>query len=79
MTRAGYLRKCVKCGRYTLDQEKCPVCGAPVRTPHPPKFSPDDRFARYRLAMKIISGELRIELSEEEKARILERLLKVKK
>jgi len=46
------MRKCVNCGRYTLRQDKCPVCGSEVRVPHPPRFSPEDRYVRYRLAMK---------------------------
>ena len=43
------MRKCVNCGRYTLRQDKCPVCGAEVRVPHPPRFSPEDRYVKYRL------------------------------
>jgi H/ACA ribonucleoprotein complex subunit 3 len=43
----GLLLKCVKCHRYTLE-ERCPECGGPTVTTHPAKFSPDDRYARYR-------------------------------
>ncbi|HDM45025.1 RNA-protein complex protein Nop10 [Candidatus Bathyarchaeota archaeon] len=46
------MRKCVECGRYTLNKDKCPICGGKVRIPHPPKFSPDDKYLKYRLAMK---------------------------
>jgi H/ACA ribonucleoprotein complex subunit 3 len=46
------LRKCEKCEEYTLNQEECPHCGGKVRIPHPPKFSPDDKYAKYRLAMR---------------------------
>jgi len=46
------LRKCVKCGEYTLSQESCPVCGGEVRIPHPAKFSPEDKYAKYRRAMR---------------------------
>jgi len=46
------LRKCVQCKRYTLNQEKCPHCGGRVRVPHPAKFSPEDKYAKYRRAMK---------------------------
>jgi len=42
------LRRCVECGRYTLDTESCPACGGDVKVPHPAKFSPEDRYARYR-------------------------------
>ncbi|MCX6642991.1 MAG: RNA-protein complex protein Nop10 [Candidatus Bathyarchaeota archaeon] len=46
------LRKCTKCASYTLNTEKCPRCGGVVASPHPAKFSMDDRFRKYRLAMK---------------------------
>ena len=42
------MRKCTKCSRYTL-KETCPVCGSPTKVPHPPKFSPDDKYAKYRM------------------------------
>ncbi len=46
------LRKCEKCGKYTLQKEQCPYCGGKVRVPHPPRFSPDDKYLRYRMALK---------------------------
>ncbi|MGA3058765.1 MAG: RNA-protein complex protein Nop10 [Candidatus Bathyarchaeia archaeon] len=46
------LRKCVNCEKYTLNKRSCPYCGGPVRIPHPPKFSPDDKYLKYRMAMK---------------------------
>jgi len=46
------LRKCEKCKRYTLKQDKCPYCGGNVHIPHPAKFSPDDKYAKYRRAMR---------------------------
>lgn len=46
------LRKCVKCEAYTLNKKVCPVCGGAVRVPHPPKFSPDDKYFKYRMAAK---------------------------
>lgn len=49
------LRKCVKCGAYTLNKDRCPYCGGPVRLPHPPKFSLDDKYAKYRRLMKKMS------------------------
>ncbi|HMB66615.1 MAG TPA: RNA-protein complex protein Nop10 [Candidatus Bathyarchaeia archaeon] len=42
------MRRCPKCSRYTL-KETCPACGAPTENPHPPKFSPDDKYARQRM------------------------------
>ncbi|MEM3000255.1 MAG: RNA-protein complex protein Nop10 [Candidatus Bathyarchaeia archaeon] len=46
------LRKCANCSRYTLKKEACPYCGGAVRIPHPPKFSPDDKYLKYRMALK---------------------------
>jgi H/ACA ribonucleoprotein complex subunit 3 len=43
------LRKCEKCGNYTLKKEACPHCGGKTRVPHPPKYSPDDKYLKYRL------------------------------
>jgi len=46
------LKRCEKCGKYTLRKDECPYCGGKVRVPHPPKFSPDDKYIRYRMALK---------------------------
>jgi H/ACA ribonucleoprotein complex subunit 3 len=46
------LRRCVKCGSYTLRKDVCPRCGGAVHIPHPPKFSPDDKYLKYRIAVK---------------------------
>jgi|GEM_PF-187826 Predicted Zn-ribbon RNA-binding protein len=35
--------KCPVCKIYTL-QNVCPRCGIKTITPHPPKFSPDDKY-----------------------------------
>ena len=43
------LRKCVKCNRYTL-KIKCSQCDGETISVHPAKFSPDDKYMRYRLA-----------------------------
>ncbi|HYB76379.1 MAG TPA: RNA-protein complex protein Nop10 [Nitrososphaerales archaeon] len=47
--------KCVSCGRYTLE-DKCPLCGAATVTVHPARFSPDDRYARYRSPLAYKTG-----------------------
>ena len=39
--------KCTDCGRYTLSGT-CPYCGGKTVTVHPARYSPDDRYARYR-------------------------------
>jgi H/ACA ribonucleoprotein complex subunit 3 len=49
---AWLLRKCELCGKYTLKRNGCPHCGGNVRIPHPAKFSPDDKYLRYRMALK---------------------------
>jgi H/ACA ribonucleoprotein complex subunit 3 len=51
------LRKCSKCDRYTLNQETCPSCGGAVQTPHPAKFSIDDRYQKYKLRMLRMAKE----------------------
>lgn len=42
------IRKCTKCGRYTL-KDRCPICGSETVSPHPPRFSPEDRYVAYRV------------------------------
>ncbi len=49
------LRKCVKCGAYTIKELHCKRCGGDVKSPHPAKFSMDDRYRKYRLIMKRMS------------------------
>ena len=44
------LRRCRSCRAYTL-KEVCPHCGGPTGTPHPARFSPEDRYAKYRRAL----------------------------
>ncbi|MGD2142597.1 MAG: RNA-protein complex protein Nop10 [Candidatus Bathyarchaeota archaeon] len=51
------LRRCEKCHKYTLNEDSCPDCGGPVRIPHPPKFSLDDRYRKYRLKMRRMAME----------------------
>jgi H/ACA ribonucleoprotein complex subunit 3 len=49
MTEA-LLHVCRACGRYTMKTE-CPTCHSATRTPHPMRYSPTDRWARYRRAL----------------------------
>ncbi|NOZ81676.1 MAG: RNA-protein complex protein Nop10 [Candidatus Micrarchaeota archaeon] len=44
------IRKCERCKRYTL-REKC-RCGLITVSPHPPKFSPEDRWGEWRRKAK---------------------------
>ena len=46
------LRKCEKCKEYTLRQDECPNCGGKVHVPHPAKFSPHDKYVKYRQALR---------------------------
>jgi H/ACA ribonucleoprotein complex subunit 3 len=50
------LRRCEKCGRYTMKKDACPYCNGKLLVPHPPKFSPDDKYLRYRMALKMESS-----------------------
>ncbi len=50
------LRKCQKCGNYTLERKSCSKCGGQVRVPHPSKFSPDDKYLKYRMSLKLESS-----------------------
>ncbi|MEJ2249535.1 MAG: nucleolar RNA-binding Nop10p family protein [Candidatus Lokiarchaeota archaeon] len=46
-----YLKKCEDCGKYgikTLDL-KCKYCGGKLINPHPPKYSPVDKYQKYRI------------------------------
>jgi len=51
------MRKCSECGRYTLRKDKCPFCGGSVHIPHPAKFSPDDKYAKYKGLMRSFKNE----------------------
>ncbi len=42
------LRKCKSCNQYSLKQ-KCPKCNEKTTIAHPAKFSPDDKYMKYRL------------------------------
>jgi H/ACA ribonucleoprotein complex subunit 3 len=41
------LRKCSSCQEYTL-KAICPRCGQGTDVPIPARFSPDDRYGKYR-------------------------------
>jgi len=41
------LFRCPKCFKYTMDS-KCPHCGETTVMAAPAKYSPDDKYARYR-------------------------------
>ncbi len=41
------MRRCTACGRYSLERD-CPACGAPTECPLPARYSPEDRYGKYR-------------------------------
>ena len=43
------LRKCTNCNRYTL-KNNCSTYNESTIVAHPSKFSPDDKYLRYRIA-----------------------------
>ena len=51
------MRKCEACGEYTL-KEVCVRCGAKTMSPLPPRFSPTDRYGKYRRMLKRERGIL---------------------
>jgi len=59
--------KCLKCGRYTLRTDTCPVCGSQVAIAHPPRFSLVDKYGRYRRLLKKSIGLLPTTNETEEK------------
>jgi H/ACA ribonucleoprotein complex subunit 3 len=48
--------KCTACGAYSYG-EKCPKCGAATASPHPPRFSPEDKYGHYRRRLKKLVEE----------------------
>lgn len=45
------IMKCQTCGAYTL-QLSCPKCNAKTVHAQPPKYSPEDKYGKYRRMMK---------------------------
>ncbi|PIN70575.1 ribosome biogenesis protein [Candidatus Woesearchaeota archaeon CG11_big_fil_rev_8_21_14_0_20_43_8] len=43
--------RCEKCGKYTL-KKSCSGCGTDTISPIPPKYSPEDKYARFRRSEK---------------------------
>lgn len=43
--------KCRECAKYTL-RTKCPSCKGEALPVKPPKYSPPDRWGKYRRMMK---------------------------
>jgi len=49
------LKRCPSCGKYTMEKA-CSVCGGGTVAAHPAKYSPDDKYARYRNPMAYQEG-----------------------
>ncbi|MFP4654574.1 MAG: RNA-protein complex protein Nop10 [Methanohalobium sp.] len=47
------ISKCKQCSRYTLEIS-CPYCGGKTVNPNPARFSPADRYGKYRRQSKQI-------------------------
>ena len=45
-----HILKCMSCGDYTL-KEKC-KCGGKAVTPKPAKYTPEDKYGKYRREVK---------------------------
>jgi H/ACA ribonucleoprotein complex subunit 3 len=39
--------RCVSCQKYTM-KGSCPVCGSLTENTFPPRYSPEDRYGKYR-------------------------------
>jgi len=52
MLMGWLMRRCSKCGEYTIKKDRCPRCGNQTYIPHPAKFSPDDKYAVYKGMMR---------------------------
>jgi H/ACA ribonucleoprotein complex subunit 3 len=44
------MKKCKSCGEYTL-KDNCP-CKGEVGVIYPPKYSPEDKYGKYRRILK---------------------------
>jgi len=42
---------CKTCDQYTL-KTSCPKCQTPTINPSPPRFSPEDKYGKYRRLLK---------------------------
>ena len=50
----SHIQFCGDCQTYTL-RDSCKECGSATSTPHPPKFSPEDRYGKYRRQLKAMT------------------------
>jgi H/ACA ribonucleoprotein complex subunit 3 len=50
------MAKCMECGAYTYS-DVCPKCSGKTASPHPSRFSPEDRYGKYRRRLKKLVSE----------------------
>lgn len=48
---AKHIYKCLKCNIYTM-KEVCQTCKEKTIRPIPPKYSPEDKYGKYRRIVK---------------------------
>jgi len=49
------IMKCMVCGAYTL-KRSCPKCGQKAVHAQPARYSPEDKYGKYRRMMKKAMG-----------------------
>ena len=47
----SHIHKCIACDAYTL-REVCQRCGQETIIPRPAKYSPEDKYSRFRRQVK---------------------------
>ncbi len=55
MNKMPKIRKCNVCKRYTM-KEICPICGKETLIMEPPRYSPQDKYGKYRRLIKFKNG-----------------------
>ncbi|MDP1552019.1 MAG: RNA-protein complex protein Nop10 [Methanobacteriaceae archaeon] len=45
------MKRCKSCGEYTL-KDKCPYCEGDLGVIYPAKYSPEDKYGKYRRILK---------------------------
>lgn len=50
------LLRCQKCGEYSLN-ETCSKCAGTAIKAYPPRFSPEDKYGKYRRRLKILAAK----------------------
>lgn len=45
------MKRCKSCGEYTL-KDSCPYCTGEVGVIYPAKYSPEDKYGKYRRMLK---------------------------